>query len=234
MEGSCSAGVFLCVLGCVVIDIKAIREVVEGVLAGGRALGGRRRVHWHGVGSVRALRIACGINSKIAPGKRTPSTHTHVSPLHESETQNPASGSMCFTFFSWLALGTTRRRWIYGWKQQKEAAAHALLLISPREILIWWPKTKRIMASYFESKHTQKEAFLSLSWFLRRWHLQSHHVQIFSEDAQLIYSFQLLGWFKKHQEAHLRGLKYIFLSISLFITKIDGAFHLERHFTGNI
>lgn len=68
-------------------------------------------------------------------------------------------------FFSWLALGTTRRRWIYGWKQQKEAAAHALLLISPREILIWWPKTKRIMASYFESKeqaHTERSFSISL------------------------------------------------------------------------
>jgi hypothetical protein len=44
MEGCYRDGVFLCALGCVVIDIKAIREVVEGVplamLAGGRAPAG--------------------------------------------------------------------------------------------------------------------------------------------------------------------------------------------------
>lgn len=124
MEGSCSAGVFLCVLGCVVIDIKAIREVVEGMLAGGRALGGRRRVHWHGVGSVRALRIACGINSKIAPGKRTPSTHTHVSPLHESETQNPASGSMCFTFF-FMARSRNHTAEVDIWMEAAEGSSRA-------------------------------------------------------------------------------------------------------------
>jgi hypothetical protein len=47
---------------------------------------------------------------------------------------------------------------------EARGSSRARSLISPREMLIWWPETKRIMASYFESQqrtHRKKLFYLS-------------------------------------------------------------------------